>query len=170
MKRSSENLKPMTLKISFFNTFFCLSFSFSWEHYFKRYGLHKKSLKMELGHVESVNVKKEDLQTMGKSWNEVKPTNFTHCPSAFLFNIRTLFEFQVQFLTKAVEILWESRKQLMFTYIFAYFVKSHHQKTIFEVNQCDLEKATEDLSQYFEQDLTKDNADEIQKNVVNRSK
>lgn len=81
-----------------------------------------------------------------------------------------MFEFQVQFLTKAVNILWESRKQLMFTYIFAYFVKSHHQKTIFEVNQCDLEKATEDLSQYFEQDLTKDNADEIIKNVLNRSK
>ncbi|XP_055297193.1 E3 ubiquitin-protein ligase ariadne-1-like [Sitodiplosis mosellana] len=116
-----------------------------WEHYFKRYGLHKKSLKIELGLVESVNSKMDELQAMGKSWNEV------------------------QFLMKAVEILWESRRQLMFTYIFAYFVKTHHQKTIFEVNQCDLEKATENLSQYFEQDLTKDNAEEIKNNVLNRS-
>lgn len=71
---------------------------------------------------------------------------------------------------KAVNTLWESRKQLMFTYIFAYFVESHPQKTIFEVNQNDLEQATEALSYYFEQDLTQDNADEIKRKVLDKSR
>lgn len=77
---------------------------------------------------------------------------------------------QVQFLLKAVEILWESRKQLMFTFIFAYFVQSHPQKELFENNQHDLEQATEALSRYFEQDLTKDNVNEIQSKVLDKSR
>lgn len=71
---------------------------------------------------------------------------------------------------EAVETLWESRKQLMFTYIFAYFINPHFQKEIFEVNQHDLETATEALSQYLEQELTQHNADEIKIKVMNKSR
>lgn len=73
-------------------------------------------------------------------------------------------------MTQAVETLWESRKQLMYTYIFAYGIESHNQKEIFEGNQNDLERATEALSQYLEEELTKDNADQIKINVLNKSK
>lgn len=73
-------------------------------------------------------------------------------------------------MKKAVDILCESRKQLMFTYIFAYYTKEHNQKQIFEINQSDLESATEELSRYLEQELNADNADDIKRNVMNKSK
>lgn len=69
-----------------------------------------------------------------------------------------------------MEILCESRKQLMFTYIFAYYIKDHNQKVIFESNQSDLETATEALSQYLEQNITQDNLQEITINVMDKSK
>lgn len=78
--------------------------------------------------------------------------------------------FQVQFLRKAVETLCECRKQLMFTYIFAYYIEDHNQKIIFENNQNDLEKATETLSQYLEQNITNDNMQEIITNVMDKSR
>lgn len=71
---------------------------------------------------------------------------------------------------KAVEVLWNSRKQLMFTYMFAYFVGPHNQKTIFENNQKDLEAATEALSQCFEEDFILNNPDEIMHNIMNKSR
>lgn len=73
-------------------------------------------------------------------------------------------------MRKAIEILCESRKQLIFTYIFAYYVKQHNQKVIFEVNQNDLEVATEALSQYMEQDLPKDGIENLKYNVIHKSK
>ncbi|XP_031626489.1 E3 ubiquitin-protein ligase arih1l-like isoform X2 [Contarinia nasturtii] len=100
-----------------------------WEHYFTRYGGHRKSLKIEMDMKERIICRMEHLQDMGKSWNDV------------------------QSLMKALDILFESRRQLMFTYIFAYFTKPHNQKNIFEVNQADLESATEALSNIFESDL-----------------
>lgn len=69
-----------------------------------------------------------------------------------------------------MEILCESRKQLMFTYIFAYYIEDHNQKTIFEDNQCDLEIATEALSQYLERNITEDNIQEITINVMDKSR
>lgn len=77
--------------------------------------------------------------------------------------------FQVQYLVEALEILLESRRQLMFTYIFAYHIKSHNQKMIFENNQSDLETATEQLSKYLETDFKKDQAEEMKQNIINKS-
>lgn len=79
-------------------------------------------------------------------------------------------QFQVQFLDKAVNILCESRKQLMYTYIFAYYVEEQNQKTIFEANQNDLESATEALSQYMEQNITEDNVEEMMHKVMDKSR
>lgn len=78
---------------------------------------------------------------------------------------------QSQFLTEAVEILCESRKQLMFSCIFAYFVKPHDQKEIFEENQKFLQKVTEKLSENVEHmyKAADDETDIIQK-VKNQAK
>lgn len=89
---------------------------------------------------------------------------------AFVCNLLDWYAFQVQFLVKAVNILCESRKQLMFTYIFAYYIEDHNQKIIFEANQSDLETATEALSQYLERNITKDNIEEITTNVMDKSR
>ncbi|XP_031626531.1 potential E3 ubiquitin-protein ligase ariadne-1-like [Contarinia nasturtii] len=119
-----------------------------WQHYFQRYSTHKESLKCEerlLIGDNTIDRKMKTMQFMGKSWNDV------------------------QFLKKSVEILCESRKQLMFTYIFAYYIEDHHQKVIFEANQNDLESATEALSQYLEQNITENNIDTIIQDVMHKS-
>ena len=40
---------------------------------------------------------------------------------------------EVQFLKKAVDILCECRRTLMFTYVFAYYLKKNNPSEIFEV-------------------------------------
>ena len=41
---------------------------------------------------------------------------------------------EVQFLKKAVDILCECRRTLMYTYVFAYYLKKNNESEIFEVN------------------------------------
>ena len=41
---------------------------------------------------------------------------------------------QVQFLKKAVDILCQCRQTLMYTYVFAYYLKKNNQSVIFEVS------------------------------------
>lgn len=76
-----------------------------------------------------------------------------------------MFGTQSQFLTKAVKTLCESRQQLMYMCIFGYFVNNNNQKEIFEMNQNDLLMATEALSRYLEQDITKDNVENLMINL-----
>ena len=40
---------------------------------------------------------------------------------------------EVQFLKKAVDILCECRRTLMYTYVFAYYLRKNNQSEIFEV-------------------------------------
>lgn len=58
----------------------------------------------------------------------------------------------------------------MFTCIFAYCVKDHNQKSIFEHNQSDLQTATEALSEYLEQNIAKDNINDIMLQIKNKAK
>lgn len=44
----------------------------------------------------------------------------------------------------------------MYTYAFAFYLQKNNHTLIFEDNQCDLEMATETLSEYLERDITKD--------------
>lgn len=56
----------------------------------------------------------------------------------------------------------------MYMCIFGYFVKNNNQKEMFEMNQDDLLVATESLSRYLEQDITKDTAENVMLNVNNK--
>ena len=40
---------------------------------------------------------------------------------------------EVQFLKKAVDVLCQCRQMLMFTYVFAFYLKKNNQSIIFEV-------------------------------------
>jgi len=42
---------------------------------------------------------------------------------------------EVQFLKKAVDVLCQCRQTLMYTYVFAFFLKRNNQSIIFEVSQ-----------------------------------
>lgn len=59
----------------------------------------------------------------------------------------------------------------MYTYVFAYYLKSNNQQVIFEENQQDLETATEILSGLLERDLSEqDSVLHLKKSVVDKFK
>lgn len=60
---------------------------------------------------------------------------------------------ETQYLKKAVDVLNECRRTLMYTYAFAFYLEKSNQTTIFENNQRDLELATEHLSELLEKEL-----------------
>lgn len=75
---------------------------------------------------------------------------------------------EVQFLKKAVDVLCQCRQTLMYTYVFAYYLRKNNQSVIFEDNQRDLESATEKLSEYLERDITQENLLDIKQKVQDK--
>ena len=73
------------------------------------------------------------------------------------------------FLKKAVDVLWQCRQMLMYTYVFAFYLKQNNQSIIFEDNQKYLEQATEELSEYLENAVTSDDAlVDIKQNLIDK--
>eukprot|EP00069_Balaena_mysticetus_P017984 bmy_10990T0 len=75
---------------------------------------------------------------------------------------------EVQFLKKAVDVLCQCRATLMYTYVFAFYLKKNNQSIIFENNQADLENATEVLSGYLERDISQDSLQDIKQKVQDK--
>nr|ACE75360.1 ariadne [Glyptapanteles indiensis] len=115
-------------------------------HYSDRYMNHANSLKLESNLYDAVKEKMYEMQRM---------TNLTWA--------------EVLFLKNAVDTLCRCRTTLMYTYAFAYFIVKNNQFNIFEDNQEDLERATESLSQFLEQDLKNEDLGEIKQKVMNKS-
>ena len=103
-----------------------------------------QSLKFESKLYAMVKDKMEEMQQHNMSWIEV------------------------QFLKKSLDILCECRRTLMYTYVFAYYLKKNNQSAIFEDNQKDLESATEQLSEYLERDISAENLVDIKQKVQDK--
>ena len=73
---------------------------------------HLQSLKFENKLYAMVKDKMEEMQQHNMSWIEV------------------------QFLKKSLDILCECRRTLMYTYVFAYYLKKNNNQQIFEVTKC----------------------------------
>jgi len=112
--------------------------------YCNRYMNHMQSLRFEHKLYTAVKEKMEEMQQHNMSWIEV------------------------QFLKKAVDILCLCRQTLMFTYVFAYYLRKNNQSVLFEDNQRDLESATEKLSEYLERDITQENLIDIKQKVQDK--
>lgn len=112
--------------------------------YCNRYMNHMQSLRFESKLYAAVKEKMEEMQQHNMSWIEV------------------------QFLKKAVDILCQCRQTLMYTYVFAYYLRKNNQSIIFEDNQRDLESATEKLSEYLERDITQENLVDIKQKVQDK--
>jgi len=112
--------------------------------YCNRYMNHLQSLKFESKLYAMVKDKMEEMQQHNMSWIEV------------------------QFLKKSLDILCECRRTLMYTYVFAYYLKKNNQSAIFEDNQKDLETATEQLSEYLERDISAENLVDIKQKVQDK--
>ncbi|CAB3407100.1 unnamed protein product [Caenorhabditis bovis] len=113
-------------------------------HYYNRYIGHQQSLKLEGKLYNTVKHKMEQMQHSSMSWIEV------------------------QFLKKAVDVLSECRRTLMFTYAFAYYLKKDNNSEIFEDNQKDLEMETEKLSEFLERDLENENLVTLKQKVQDK--
>ncbi|VDM38487.1 unnamed protein product [Toxocara canis] len=113
-------------------------------HYYNRFMNHQQSLKLESKLYATVKNKMEMMQQANMSWIEV------------------------QFLRKAVDVLSECRRTLMYTYAFAFYLQKDNQSVIFEDNQRDLELATEQLSEFLERDLNHENLVTLKQKVQDK--
>ncbi|VDD91153.1 unnamed protein product [Enterobius vermicularis] len=113
-------------------------------HYYNRFMNHQQSLKLENKLYATAKTKMEQMQQANMSWIEV------------------------QFLRKAVDVLSECRRTLMYTYAFAFYLQKDNQSEIFEDNQRDLEHATEQLSEFLERDLVNENLVSLKQKVQDK--
>uniref|UniRef100_A0A158R583 RBR-type E3 ubiquitin transferase n=1 Tax=Syphacia muris TaxID=451379 RepID=A0A158R583_9BILA len=113
-------------------------------HYYNRFMNHQQSLKLENKLYATAKTKMEQMQQANMSWIEV------------------------QFLRKAVDVLSECRRTLMYTYAFAFYLQKDNQSEIFEDNQRDLEHATEQLSEFLERDLNNENLVSLKQKVQDK--
>ncbi|CAG5075922.1 Similar to ARIH1: E3 ubiquitin-protein ligase ARIH1 (Homo sapiens) [Cotesia congregata] len=72
-------------------------------------------------------------------------------------------------MTKAVNVLRQTRETLMYSYVFAYFVEKSNQKTIFEFNLQGIENTTDSLSHYLKMHIVNAEVDVIIRKVQNRT-
>ncbi|CAD6184555.1 unnamed protein product [Caenorhabditis auriculariae] len=112
--------------------------------YYNRYMGHQHSLRLENKLYATVKAKMEQMQQMAMSWIEV------------------------QFLRKAVDVLSECRRTLMYTYAFAYYLQKDNNSIIFEENQKDLEMETEKLSGFLEHELESENLVTLKQKVQDK--
>ncbi|PIC53271.1 hypothetical protein B9Z55_003049 [Caenorhabditis nigoni] len=73
-----------------------------------------------------------------------------------------------QFLRDAVDSLSKSRRTMMYTYVFAFYLKRNNHAEIFETNQRDLEMATEQLSGYLEQDMDEEDPKTLKQKIQDK--
>lgn len=150
--------------------FVCLVEMQRYLHYYNRYMNHMQSLRFENKLYAAIKAKMEEMQQHNMSWIEV--CNFSlkyFCDDQSKIFIGWLHPLlQVQFLKKAVDILCQCRQTLMYTYVFAYYLRKNNQSLIFEDNQRDLETATEKLSEYLERDITSENLADIKQKVQDK--
>ena len=113
--------------------------------FYERYTAQKQSRKLEGNLYEAMERKGVEIQQLGVNSMDTK------------------------FLHRAVDILCECRRTLMYTYVFAFYMKKNCQSEIFGANQRDLESSTETLSEYLEQEISTDNLEDIKMKVLNMS-
>ena len=98
-------------------------------HYHDRYRNHEHSLELE-----------------SKLWKKIR--------SKLRRNRDQLSKNDLHLVKQAFQVLLSCRQMLIYTYPLAFYLKKNNQSFLFEENQADLERACEELSRIFEQDLT----------------
>ncbi|TBU44537.1 RING-5 domain-containing protein [Dichomitus squalens] len=96
-------------------------------HYYNRWANHEQSAKLSMELYAKTEKKMEEMQiTSELTW------------------------IQVQFMKKAVDVVFKCRMTLKWTYAMAYYLSLGNEKELFEDNQRDLERAVEELSELIE--------------------
>ena len=72
-----------------------------------------------------------------------------------------------QYLKSSVDTLRRLCRTLMYTYVFAYYLRKNCHQDIFESNQADLQTATEKLSGFLEGRIgKKEDVDAMKRNIL----
>jgi len=97
-------------------------------HYYTRYTNHDQSLRLEMEAQVKMENKVKEMESLGtNTWMDC------------------------QYLNEANEALHECRYALKFTYVYAFYLpEKHNFRVHFEMQQMELEKQTEDLSELLE--------------------
>ncbi|PIL29670.1 hypothetical protein GSI_08108 [Ganoderma sinense ZZ0214-1] len=96
-------------------------------HYYNRWANHEQSAKLSMELYAKTEKKMEEMQVTSElTW------------------------IQVQFMKKAVDVVFKCRMTLKWTYAMAYYLALGNEKELFEDNQRDLERAVEELSELIE--------------------
>ena len=98
-------------------------------HYFTRYQTHNQSLELEKQLLEKVDDRIRELEENRMSYTDR------------------------QAFPEACRILQRCRRTLKYTYAFAYYLERNSEAEIFEQNQAALERETESLSGFFENEF-----------------
>jgi ariadne-1 len=98
-------------------------------HYYTRYQAHNQSLELEGKLLEQVEKRKKEMQAGSMTYTEQ------------------------QAIQKTFDVLQQCRRTLKYTYPFAYYLERNNLSEIFEQNQADLERATEVLSGFLENEI-----------------
>lgn len=109
-------------------------------HYYKRFTLHESSMKGDIKTLENVNQRMK-----------------TFMEEQLKLNKGILSWIDVQFLQDSCKALTNGRKTLKWTYCFSYYLENTNYAEVFEQLQEYLNKVVEDLSQIFEQIISKKN-------------
>ena len=113
--------------------------------YYERYKAQIKSRQLERNMRAAMDKKAEEMRLLGMS------------------------SMDTSYLHEAADTLFECRRVLMNTYVFAYYLRKNNHSEIFEVvNQRELESATEMLSQYMEQAISNGNSLDIKKRLLDK--
>jgi len=114
-------------------------------HYYQRYHNHDHAKKFAQKQRDQTEKRMAELHDKQQSKNSSTTTSWI----------------DVQFLRSATDEVFECRRVLKYTYVFAYYLQDENEKTLFEFLQRELETATEHLSELSEMDLTKMNRTEV---------
>jgi ariadne-1 len=98
-------------------------------HYFTRYQTHNQSLELEKQLLEKVDDRIREMEENHVSYADR------------------------QAFPEACRVLQQCRQTLKYTYAFAYYLERNNDAEIFEQNQADLERATEVLSGFLENEF-----------------
>jgi len=112
-------------------------------HYFNRFANHEQSARLDRDLYRRIEKKMDEMQvTTDLTWIEV------------------------QFLRKAADTLTECRMTLKWTYCMAYYLERNNMTELFEDNQCDLERAVEELSGQLEMPIEKETIPALRQKVT----
>ncbi|KAI0820095.1 hypothetical protein BC628DRAFT_1423278 [Trametes gibbosa] len=115
-------------------------------HYYNRWANHEQSAKLSMELYGKTEKKMEEMQmTSELTW------------------------IQVQFMKKAVDVVFKCRMTLKWTYAMAYYLALGNEKELFEDNQRDLERAVEELSELIEAPVDPDTIMALRQKVTDKT-